>query len=133
MNLNPITTGKSTDYESPSLVPAAFGIRDDYRIYGGVDMGVNCRSSPYVEYRAFERGSKSWQVSSNDHGTYSTYRSNNPNSVSQGYYRAHGNVIHHVTDHIGRNGQSGNVRVTWENGTKMTYSQQASGLYMPNK
>ena len=134
VNLNPDHGTKSTNLDEPCLVPAVFGVDDDSRVYGGVNMGINPQQTNNVQYRTYIEGQKVWQVSSNSQCTYSTYTSNNPNSNTQGYYQATNNPIHHITDHSSINAQQSGracVNVHWTNGSQTVYTQGNNGFYMP--
>src|SRR5436853_96172 len=53
VNLNPDHGTKSTNLDEPCLVPAVFGVDDDSRVYGGVNMGINPQQTNNVQYRKY--------------------------------------------------------------------------------
>lgn len=124
----------SLDLEEPSLVPAAFGCRDHSRVYGGVNMGVKLQQAP-IQYNTYAQGNKIWQVSSQNGGrVFETYKSNNPNSNTQQYWRAPGDQIHHITHHNSVKAQQNNVacvNVHWSSGSQIKFVQGANGFYVP--
>ena len=121
----------SLSLKEPCLVPATFTRSDNYRVYGGVNMGVKLQQAP-IQYTSYTQDNKVWQVSHvGGDKVFETYRSTNPQSSTQGYWRAPGDVIHHVTHHKDQHNQPQCVNVHWSAGSKTIYVQGSNGLYMP--